>query len=155
MSEELYYKFLKLTTGEGIICTTDDPCDDWYDRKTIAILNPVTLNTIKFPKEDMVVESYLLYPWLSFTDDSVIEIPTSRIVVALNLKPGLIKNYQDYIMYRSSDDSENYSSEYTEEEQAIIDEIMNNLEESVDQYEESEQEEQFGRGDRRSTRILH
>jgi hypothetical protein len=155
MSEGLYYKFLKLTTGEGIICTTDDTCDDWYERKTIAILNPVTLNSIKFPKEDMLVESYLLYPWLSFTEDSVIEIPTSKIVVVLNLKPGLIKNYQEYIMYRKSDDSENYDSEYTEEEQEIIDEIMNNLEESIDQYEESDQDDSATRGNRRSTRILH
>jgi len=155
VSEELHYKFLKLTSGEGIICTTDDSCEDWYDRKTISILNPVTLNAVKFPKGDMIVESYLLYPWLSFTEDTVIEIPTTRIIVALNLKPGLIKNYQDYIMYRSSDDSDNYDSEYTEEEQEMIDEIINNLEESVDQYEESDQEEQLGRGNRRSTRILH
>lgn len=155
MSEELHYKFLKLTTGEGIICTTDDPCDDWYNRQTISILNPVTINSIKIPRGDMIVESYLMYPWLSFTEDSVMEIPTSRIVVALNVKQGLIKNYLEYIMNRSEDSSEEYSTEFSDEEQELIDEIMNNLEESVDQYEESDQEESIGRGNRRSNRILH
>ena len=152
MQEELQYKFLKLITGEGIICTTDDSCDDWYDRKTISILNPVTINSIKLPKEDMIIESYLMYPWLSFTQDTVIEIPTSKIMVILDIKPGLIKNYLDYIMNKNQDSSEEYSNEFTDEE---IDEIMDNLEEGMEQYEESDQEESVGRGNRRSNRILH
>ena len=54
MSEELQYKFLKLSSGDGIICKTTDDCSNLFDRKTISITDPIVLNPVRVPRGDVL-----------------------------------------------------------------------------------------------------
>jgi hypothetical protein len=154
MEGNLYYKMLKLTNGDTIICKTDDSCINLYDRPFLNIIEPVMLNIIRIPRQTTIVESYVLIPWLSFTEDDVIEIPTSQILVAATPKKELISNYIEYTIYKNKDESslEDPTEDETED---ILDDILSALERGEEDGEEEERDRGTNGGSKRSTRILH
>jgi uncharacterized membrane protein len=155
MSTDLYYKFIKLVSGESIICATDNNCLFWYDDKVISILNPVVVTSARYPRGDVLVESYILYSWSTFAKDDVIDLPTSKILVVLNPMDGLIKNYEDFIMRRQNEDIEIDTESNEDIEEEILQEIMETLQEGTDSYEENETGEESSSRDRGTSRILH
>ena len=50
----LHYKFLKLSNGDNIICSTDDDCSNLNDKKSITICDPVTITQMKKEKGSIV-----------------------------------------------------------------------------------------------------
>lgn len=149
MSDNLYYKYIRLDNGENLICTTDNNCLFWYDEKVISIINPVVVTSARFPKGDVLVESYILYSWNSFTKDDVIEIPVSKIMVIFNPSDGLIKNYEEFIMQKNK---EHVETSVDSDDEDLFRELLESLE-GEDIHEESETGE--GSSARGNTRILH
>ena len=139
-TQDLYYKFLRLTTGETILCVTDDDCSNLWNHKTIIVAEPYVLVSTKIPKNNGIVEAYMMFPWCSFSEDSTIEINTDKILFASTPKKELIEHYDSSII------GDKTESSVSIEDSDILKEMFENNE------MEQEDEEKDGKG---STRILH
>lgn len=151
MDNSIYYKLIKLTNGEVLIVQTDDPCDDWVSKPVISVLNPILMQSMRFPKGDSLIETYILHPWISFAEDEVIDLPTRNVLVILNPAQGLIMNYEEYIM-RSSGNNEPSTEE---EETNSFEDFLDSLRGEGDQNGEEENDSEGPRSSGGSTRILH
>lgn len=130
--EKINYKFLRLTSGDSIICKTTDDCKQLTGKRIISVTDPVILNMLRLPKDGVLIESYVLFPLFSFSEENVYEIPVHQIVVATNIKESLKNNYLEYIMYRDNKDelyAESDDAEETDEE--IIEELFEKFEQSL------------------------
>lgn len=149
MIDQTNCKILKLSSGETIVCSTDMD-DDYYSKQTISIVDPVIIKHVRIPREDMIIETYILMPWCSYSEDDVFQISTSHIILSANAKEGLRKNYLEYIMEKNNPKEEDLQTEE-------IEEILGSLQERLENGYEDEDEDDgnSGRGNRGSTRILH
>ena len=145
---------LKLTSGETIICDIDNNDVNIYDKRFINVKNPAILNHVRLPRGDYLVESYILFPWCSFSSEDNFNIPTSHIIVATNVKDELKNNYKDFIM-RKSDKRSNDETELDFEDEETLDDFLNVLEERLETDGTEEEDKTAGRGSTKSTRILH
>ena len=104
----LYYKLIKLTSCENIICITEEEYGDWINQKSIKLSNPVVLTGIKipFPDREMFMEKFILNTWIPFGSCEEIEIPINQIITMTDVNDQLISRYNEYIIYREDDDSE-------------------------------------------------
>ena len=130
--EKVNYKFLRLTSGDRIICKTTDDCKQLTGKRIISVTDPVILNMLRLPRDGVLIESYVLFPLFSFSEENVYEIPVHQIVVATNIKESLKNNYLEYIMYRDNKDelyAESDDAEETDEE--IIEELFEKFEQSL------------------------
>lgn len=106
MQKDIYFKYIKLSSGDSIVCTTTDNCKNIYRKKTITVNDPVVLNPVRMPRGDVLVESYIMYPWFSFSDDTEYKIPTNQVVLVVGIKDGLKKNYLRYLSLQKQDEEE-------------------------------------------------
>ena len=130
--EKVNYKFLRLTSGDSIICKTTDDCKQLTGKRIISVSDPVILNMLRLPRDGVLIESYVLFPLFSFSEENIYEIPVHQIVVATNIKESLKNNYLEYIMYRDNKDelyTESDDAEETDEE--IIEELFEKFEQSL------------------------
>jgi hypothetical protein len=144
--ENPYYKYLKLSSGDNIICTTTDDCEDIYDKKTIKVTQPVILSAIRMPSSRGIVESYIMYPLFTFTEEEEYIIPTSQIVLAINIKENLKNNYLTYLSQRDDQDDElveDDDDDELEDEEETIDEFLNRL---GDEINEDKETKEYGEG---------
>lgn len=99
---ELHYRYIKLVNGESIICTTDDDCANLKTKDSIYVCDPVTVSHMRIPRGGMVIESYVLTPWVSFIEDTVLEISTNQIIFAANINDNAKENYIDFVDKRNN-----------------------------------------------------
>jgi hypothetical protein len=157
--EKVNYKFLRLTSGDSIICKTTDDCKQLSGKRIISVTDPVILNMLRLPKDGVLIESYVLFPLFSFSEENVYEIPVHQIVVATNIKESLKNNYLEYIMYRDNKDelyAESDDAEETDEE--IIEELFEKFEQSLGDVNDENNDDAGERDiriDRGNRRILH
>jgi hypothetical protein len=157
--EKVNYKFLRLTSGDSIICKTTDDCKQLTGKRIISVTDPVILNMLRLPKDGVLIESYVLFPLFSFSEENVYEIPVHQIVVATNIKESLKNNYLEYIMYRDNKDelyAESDDAEETDEE--IIEELFEKFEQSLGDVNDENNDDAGERDiriDRGNRRILH
>jgi hypothetical protein len=136
MTDTTYYKYLKLTNGDNIICKTTKEYKSLTRSKSITVKQPVVLSQIRMPRNNVLVESYIMYPLFSFAVDDTYEIPVSQIVVATNIKESLKENYEEYLSQREESDKD-MTEEFTtdineleaseEDEDLDIDELEDEL----------------------------
>jgi hypothetical protein len=143
--ENFYYKYLKLSSGDNIICTTTDDCEDIYDKKAIKVTQPVVLSAIRMPSSKGIVESYIMYPLFTFTEEEEYIIPTSQIVLAINIKENLKDNYLTYLSQQEDQDDElvEDDEDELEDEEETIDEFLNRL---GDEINEDKETKEYGDG---------
>jgi hypothetical protein len=157
--EKVNYKFLRLTAGDSIICKTKDDCKQLTGKRIISVTDPVILNMLRLPKDGVLIESYVLFPLFSFSEENVYEIPVHQIVVATNIKESLKNNYLEYIMYRDNKDelyTESDDAEETDEE--IIEELFEKFEQSLGDVNDENNDDAGERDiriDRGNRRTLH
>lgn len=156
MSDNLYYKYIKLVSGDDIVCKTTDDCTKLFDQKILCISDPVVLNPVRVPKGDMLVESYIMYPWFSFSSEEVFQIPTTQIVLAVNIKENLKENYLLYLASRAAnemaEDDQDLDDDTIED---IIDEFLNTIGDEINEEKDDQRDGTARRGSRRNTRIVH
>ena len=134
----MYCKFLKLTNGENIIVSTDDDCKTFINKEFIDIVDPVLISSFRFPKGNMVVESFVMQPWIKMAKKDVMRLPVNNIVVATDVQEMAVSQYKTFV-----DESVNeVSSELTE------DDIEETLNEYFSDAGDSEEEEEDGPTDR-------
>lgn len=157
--EKVNYKFLRLTSGDSIICKTTDDCKQLTGKRIISVSDPVILNMLRLPRDGVLIESYVLFPLFSFSEENIYEIPVHQIVVATNIKESLKNNYLEYIMYRDNKDelyTESDDAEETDEE--IIEELFEKFEQSLGDVNDENNDDAGERDiriDRGNRRILH
>jgi hypothetical protein len=149
MEKDIYFKYIKLVSGDNIVCTTTDNCENVYKQKTISVTDPVVLNPIRIPKGDVLVESYVMYPWFSFSEEIEYKIPTSQVVLVVNIKDNLKKNYLRYLAMQDNDDDITDGDLFVDDNEDEIDEFLNEM------GEENENNENGGTDGFGSTRTIH
>jgi hypothetical protein len=114
----MYCKFLKLTNGENIIVSTDDNCETFADKEFIDIVDPVLISSFRFPKGSMVVESFVMQPWIKMAVKDVMRLPVKNIVVATDVQEMAVVQYKSFV----EESVNEITSELTEED---IEETLN------------------------------
>jgi hypothetical protein len=134
----MYCKFLKLTNGENIIVSTDDDCKTFINKEFIDIVDPVLISSFRFPKGNMVVESFVMQPWIKMAKKDVMRLPVNNIVVAADVQEMAASQYKTFV----DESVHEVSKELTEED----------IEETLDEYfsdaGNSEEDEEDGPTDR-------
>jgi hypothetical protein len=104
----MYYKLLKLTSCENIVCTTDEEYIDWVNQKSILVSNPVVISGIKIPHPsgEMFIEKFILNTWIPFSSIEEIEVPVNQIITMTSIDDLLISRYNEYIIEREPDGTE-------------------------------------------------
>ena len=157
--EKVNYKFLRLTSGDSIICKTTDDCKQLTGKRIISVSDPVILNMLRLPRDGVLIESYVLFPLFSFSEENVYEIPVHQIVVATNIKESLKNNYLEYIMCRDNQDELYDESDDAEEtDDGIIEELFEKFEQSLGDVNDENNDdagERDNRIDRGIRRTLH
>jgi hypothetical protein len=94
------------------------------------------------PSSRGIVESYIMYPLFTFTEEEEYVIPTSQIVLAINIKENLKNNYLTYLSQREEEDDELVADD-DEDEEETIDEFLNRL---GDEINEDKETKEYGEG---------
>ena len=94
----MYCKFLKLTSGENLIVSTEDACIDLADKKFIEVSEPVEIHSMKMPYAGGVIESYMMQPWLKMSAKEVLRIPARNVVIVTNVLERAEAQYKQFII---------------------------------------------------------
>lgn len=94
----MYCKFLKLTSGENLIVSTEDDCIELVDKKYVEVSEPVEIHSMKMPYAGGVIESYIMQPWLKMSAKEVLRIPAHNILVATNVMEKAETQYKQFIL---------------------------------------------------------
>jgi hypothetical protein len=94
----MYCKFLKLTSGENLIVSTEDECIDLADKKYIEVSEPVEIQSMKMPYAGGVIESYIMQPWLKMSAKEVLRIPARNVVIVTNVLEKAESQYKQFII---------------------------------------------------------
>ena len=94
----MYCKFLKLTSGENLIVSTEDECDKLDEKRYIEVSEPVVIHSMRMPFGGGFVESYIMQPWLKMSLREVLRIPVRNIIVATNLMEKAEFQYKQFIV---------------------------------------------------------
>ena len=94
----MYCKFLKLTSGENLIVSTEDECIDMADKKYIEVSEPVEIHSMKMPYAGGIIESYMMQPWLKMSAKEVLRIPARNVVIATNVLERAENQYKQFIV---------------------------------------------------------
>ena len=140
----MFCKYLKLINGENLIVTTDDDCQTFKGKEFLNCVDPVQVGTIKFPRGSMVIESYVLQPWIKMSIDDVVQIPVSSIVVAVDVQELAFKQYKKFVEEYANLDTELLdASEFSEDEdfQDFLDTVLGS-------DNEEDEDDRIGRADR-------
>lgn len=94
----MYCKFLKLTSGENLIVSTEDDCVELVDKKYVEVSEPVEIHSMKMPYAGGVIESYVMQPWLKMSAKEVLRIPAHNILIATNVMEKAETQYKQFIL---------------------------------------------------------
>lgn len=90
-------KFLKLANGDNIIAMTEDSCDSFENKEFLNVIDPVQVGTVRIPRGSMVIETYVLQPWIKMAVKEGVKIPTRSIVAAVNILEDAVNQYKQYV----------------------------------------------------------
>lgn len=90
-------KFLKLANGDNIIAMTEDSCDTFENKEFLSVIDPVQVGTVRIPRGSMVIETYVLQPWIKMAVKENVKIPTRSIVAAVNILEDAVNQYKQYV----------------------------------------------------------
>ena len=94
----MYCKFLKLTSGENLIVSTEDECDKLDEKRYIEVSEPVVIHSLKLPFAGGFIESYIMQPWLKMATKEVLRLPVRNIIIATNLLEKAETQYKQFII---------------------------------------------------------
>lgn len=128
----MYTKLLKLTNGENLIVSTDSNCNDFKNEKSISVIDPVLISTLKFNSGSYIIETYTMQPWIKIAKKDIINIPTESIIVAVDIQDDVEEQYKKFL---SKDEGSEVMISDEEEVNDMIDQLLE------DEYEGEELEE--------------
>lgn len=129
-------RYFKLISGENIIGSTDSDCKDLNDVDVFKIDNPVLVNSVRFPKGNMIYESFVMQPFIALSSHSNIDILSRHVIFTTEVKETVREQYLDYLNTRSSLPLEYEGEE--DSDQTLLDFLNEELEEEYHGGEEDE-----------------
>jgi len=139
-------KYIKFTNGENIICLTDDNFANLSNHRMVAIMEPMLVSPLRFPRQGKIVETYILHPWMPVSDERVVEISTIGIISAVEARQSFREQYEEFIDTRDKDLPESDTAdEDLDKAQAIIKHMF----ETQNEDEDDEIYETTGNSNRR------
>ena len=90
-------KYFKLISGENIIATTDTNCDDLTAIDSVTLIDPVLINTVRYPRGGMVFESFVMQPWIALSSEYELDIATKHILFVTDVKESVETQYFKYL----------------------------------------------------------
>ena len=94
----MYCKFIKLTSGENLIVSTEDDCNELDMKSYIEVSEPVVIHSMRMPYGGGFVESYIMQPWLKMSTKEVLRLPVRNIIIATNLLEKADSQYKQFIV---------------------------------------------------------
>ena len=94
----MYCKFIKLTSGENLIVSTEDECNELDTKNYIEVSEPVVIHSMKLPYAGGFIESYIVQPWLKMATKEVLRLPVRNIIIATNLLEKAESQYKQFIV---------------------------------------------------------
>ena len=94
----MYCKFIKLTSGENLIVSTEDECNELDMKSYIEVSEPVVIHSMKLPYQGGFIESYIMQPWLKMATKEVLRLPVRNIIIATNLLEKAESQYKQFII---------------------------------------------------------
>ena len=94
----MYCKFIKLTSGENLIVSTEDDCNELDMKSYIEVSEPVVIHSMRMPYGGGFVESYIMQPWLKMSTKEVLRFPVRNIIIATNLLEKAESQYKQFIV---------------------------------------------------------
>ena len=145
------FKILKLVSGEDIVCTIENYSRNIRQREYIVVKNPVLLNQVRIPRGPVIVESYILSPWVALSPNEEFEIPTQHIIVVSDAKETLQDNYNTFIESRKN---KLESADTDDDSDFDLDETIDNFLKRNESEDDAEDEIETYRGNS-SGRTIH
>jgi hypothetical protein len=143
-------KFLKLTNGEDVIAMVSD---DYLPGATISFIqiqDPVLIRSARFPRGNMVIETYIMQPWIKISKSNIMVIPTSSILTAVDITDSAVEQYNEFLQMKH--DQEFQESQEASPEALSESDILQQLMEAVSARDELYDEEEEDDG---ATRTYH
>jgi hypothetical protein len=144
----LVKKFIKLHNGDVLICCMDK-IDNLFDTKSITIIDPVFILSIRIPRMGMIIESYVLKPWIPFSKDNIVDLITSSILAVSDPEDKIIEQYEKFL-----DDEKKRSNENQLVDDSSDDDMSNDLEKIMSMITNNREENEEDENDN-PTRVLH
>lgn len=146
----MFCKLLKLSNGENLIVTTDDACDTFLGKEFIDVIDPVQVGTVRVPRGNMIIESYVLQPWIRMAKANQVKIPVHSIIAAVDLHEQAKEQYEDFVNTSGSivfnpGGPDDIPDEEVNEIEELFKSVMSN----------DEEEEDDGYTHRKNTRSIH
>ena len=92
-------KLLKLVSGDNIVCLLED---NNLEKQFITVKDPVLLNQVRIPRGQVIVESYILSPWASLSDQEEFIIAAQHIITVTGVRESLKENYKTFMESRKN-----------------------------------------------------
>lgn len=146
----MYCKFIKLTNGEDIIVQTDDLCDTFKNKEFISVVDPVLISSMRRAHGNMIVESYIMQPWIKMGRVDLVQLPTKNIIVAVDIHEIAEKQYMEFIEENNIRNSAKGDTNFVDESD---DETFESLMETLDNNSDEEEEDEHA--SKRSGRTFH
>lgn len=93
----MYYKFIKLTSGDSIIAATEDSCTTFKNKEFLKVFNPVQVGSMRFPRNGVIIESHVFMPWIAMSASENVMLPTKNIVVTVDVDEKVAEQYDNYV----------------------------------------------------------
>ena len=121
----MHCKFIKLSNGEDLIVSTDDECMSFKGKEFIDVVDPVQISTMRFPRGNKLIETYILQPWIKMGVSDIVRIPTHSIVVAVDVNSSALEQYKQYVDESSNQSQQELITDDCSDE--MYDELINSI----------------------------
>ena len=89
--------YIKLTNCDNIIAMTDDG-EDYLDKKFIEVHSPIIITAMRFPRGQVILETFHMEPWIKFVDSNLLRIPVKNVIVMAPVDSTTEGHYNRYLV---------------------------------------------------------
>ena len=89
--------WMKLSSGEDVIGQIKGLIDGVYDESVVAVYSPMTIKQIRVPTSKGVMDSYMLTPWGTLTNEEVVYLCSKHIMMATFAGDRISALYHSYL----------------------------------------------------------
>jgi len=89
--------YIKLTNCDNLIAMTDDG-EDYLDKKFIEVHSPIVITAMRFPRGQVILETFHMEPWIKFVDSNLLRIPVKNVIVMAPVDSTTEGHYNRYLV---------------------------------------------------------
>ena len=93
-------KLIKLTNGDDLIAMVSDDYIPGCTMSHVQIQDPVLISSARFPRGNMILETYVLQPWIKMSRSNIMIIPTSSIITAVDITDRASEQYNEFLKFK-------------------------------------------------------